>query len=191
MQLPQTLVHWLLTGSATTAIIFFGAGLTGFFETPRKRPAWVSAIHDVTLVLSLVHLAGTVLLPPRSEAWAAVGIVLYSVAVAVFLSAIEAARRTRLQRAFVDEPHPDRLITDGPFRYVRHPFYVGYIAGSLAAPVAVNSVVLSVLAAAMISLTVVAAFREERLWLSSPRGEAYREYQRHTGMFIPFVGRRR
>ena len=93
-------------------------------------------IHDAGPVLSLAHLAGVVFLPPRSDAAAVAGIMLYSLAVAVFLSAIESAKRTRLQRAFVDEPLPDRLITDGPYRWVRHPFYVGYILGAVAAPVA-------------------------------------------------------
>lgn len=191
MHLPQTLVHWVLVASAATAIIFYAAGLTSFFEAPRKRPVWVGVIHDAALVLSLVHLAGTVLLPPRSDGWAAAGIVLYSLAVAVFLSAIESARRTRLQRAFIDYPMPDRLITDGPYRFVRHPFYLGYIVGALAAPVAINSIVLSLLAAAMISITLLAAFREERVWLKSAKADAYREYRRKTGMFLPFIGRGR
>ena len=191
MQLPQTLVHWVLAASAATAIIFYGAGLTNFFETPRQRPPWVGAIHDAALVLSLVHLAGAVLLKPRSDAWASVGIMLYSLAVAVFLSAIESARRTRLQRAFIDGPLPDRIITEGPFRFVRHPFYLGYMLGAVAAPIAINSILLTVLAAMMITFTLFAAFREERVWLSSPRAEAYREYRRKTGMFLPFIGRGR
>ena len=108
----------------------------------------------------------------------------------VFLSEIESAKRTRLQRAFVDEPLPDRLITDGPYRWVRHPSYVGYILGAVAAPVAVANTGLTLIAAAMIALTLAAAFREKRAWLRSPRSQSYREYQARTGMFVPFVGRR-
>lgn len=190
MQLPQTLIHWLLSGSAAAAVIFFAAGLTTYFEVPSARRWWVRLIHDAGPVLSLAHLAGVVLLPPRSDAAAAAGIVLYSLAVAVFLSAIESAKRTRLQRAFVDEPLPDRLITDGPYRWVRHPFYVGYILGAIAAPVAVGGVVLALIAIAMVGLTLAAAIREERAWLRSARGPAYRLYRAKTGMFIPFARRR-
>lgn len=189
MQLPQTLIHWLLAGSASAAVIFFAAGLTTYFETAPTRRWWVHLIHDAGPVLSLAHLAGVVLLPPRSDAAATAGIVLYSLAVAMLLSAIESAKRTRLQRAFVDEPLPDRLITDGPYRWVRHPFYAGYILGAVAAPVAVAGTGLILIAVLMIGLTIAAALREERAWLRSPRGQAYRTYRAKTGMFVPFIGR--
>lgn len=169
--------------------MFFAAGLTSYFDRPVQRPAWVRAIHDATRVLALLHLLIVVLVPPRSDLWATVGIVLYTTAVAIFLAAIETARRTRLQRAFIDQPLPDRLITDGPFRWVRHPFYTGYICGAVAGPIAVKSATLVVLAAIMSTITISAAFREERVWLASPRAEAYRQYQRRTGMFLPLLGR--
>ena len=191
LQLPQTAAHWVLVGAATIAIIFFAVGLTTYFEAPKIRPRWVGLIHDSALVLALVHLVGTILLPPRSDRWAVAGILLYTLAVAVFLSAIEAARRTRLQRSFIDFPLPDRLITEGPFTWVRHPFFLGYILGALAAPIAISSLGLTILALCMITTTVSAAVREERVWLESPRADQYREYRRRTGMFVPFIGRGR
>jgi protein-S-isoprenylcysteine O-methyltransferase Ste14 len=39
----------------------------------------------------------------------------------------------------------------------------------------------------MIVTVVAAAFREERVWLSSPRAQEYRDYQQRTGMFFPNV----
>ena len=189
MQLPQTLIHWLLVGSAAAAIIFFNAGLANYFEHPNHRRWWVHLIHDAGMLLSLAHMAGVLLMPPRSEIFATAGIVLYCVAMTVFLAAIESARRTRLQRTFVDHPLPDRLITDGPYRWVRHPFYLGYMLGAVAAPVAIDSLVLLLLAVAMVGLTTLAAFREERIWLASPRAASYREYRARTGMLLPFIGR--
>ena len=189
MQLPQTLIHWLLVGSAAAAIIFFSAGLTTYFEHPSYRRWWIHLIHDASIVLSLAHMAGVLLMPPRSDFWAAVGILLYFLSMIVFLAAIESAKRTRLQRAFIDDPLPNRLISDGPYRWVRHPFYVGYMLGAVAAPVAIDSIGLMLLALAMVSLTTLAAFREERVWLASPRAASYRDYRSRTGMFLPFIGR--
>lgn len=186
---PQTAIHWVLAASAGAAVMFFAAGLNGYFERPIARPRWVRVVHGVTRWLSVLHAVVVVATPPRSDAWAAAGVACYSVAVALFLSAIEAARRTRLQRAFVDDPLPDRLIREGPFRWVRHPFYVGYVLGAVAGPLAVDSLALVVLAAAMVVLTVYAAVREERVWLASARADEYRRYRRQTGMFLPFVGR--
>lgn len=188
MALPQTLIHWLLAASAVAAVIFFAVGLTTYFDRPRRRPAWVGAIHTLGTVLSLTQLALVLSLLPRGDVWASVGIVMYTGAVTVFLSAIESARRTRLQRAFIDEPLPDRLITEGPYRWIRHPFYLGYILGALAAAVAIDSLALAVIAAIMIAISVAAAIHEERVWLKSAHAEAYRAYRARTGMFIPFIG---
>lgn len=188
MPLPQTLVHWLLAASAAGAVVFFAMGLTSYFDRPRFRPAWVRVIHTLGTALSVTQLVLVLSLPPRGEVWASAGIVMYLVAVTVFLSAIESGRRTRLQRAFIDEPLPDRLITEGPYRWIRHPFYLGYILGALAAPVATESLALAVIAAIMIAISVTAAIHEERVWLKSSHADAYRAYRARTAMFIPFIG---
>lgn len=188
MALPQTLIHWLLAASAAAAVGFFAMGLTAYFERARHRPWWVAAIHGFGTLLSLSQAGLVLSLQPRSDFWSYAGIALYMGAVTVFLSAIEAARRTRLQRAFIDAPLPDRLITEGPYRWVRHPFYLGYIMGALAAPVAINSLALAAIGSIMIAISVSAAIREERVWLNSARGDEYRAYQRKTGMIIPFIG---
>ena len=187
MRLPHTLLHWLLAGSAAAAVIFFTVGLTSFFEYRRDRPPWVRAIHDLGVLLALVHLVGVVVLPPRSDGYVAAGISLYAVGAMIFLSAIEAARRTRLQRSFMDLPLPDRLVTEGAYRFIRHPFYLGYLACAAAAPIAIDSVALGLVAVVMMTITITAAFREERVWLSSPRADEYRAYRRRTGMFVPFL----
>ena len=61
--------------------------------------------------------------------------------------------------------------------------------GAVAAPVAVAGTGLILIAVLMIGLTIAAALREERAWLRSPRGQAYRIYRAKTGMFVPFIGR--
>ena len=188
--MPDRAAHWLLVFSAVAAVSFFCVGLTSYFERRRDRPLWVRGIHDTGMLLSLVHLAGVFLLEPRSDGAAVAGVMMYTAAVSLFLGAIEAANRTRLQRSFVDLPLPDRLISDGPYRWVRHPFYLGYIIGAIAPMVAIDHVVVFVASSLMVLITVTAAFREERVWLSSPRADAYRDYTSRTGMFVPKLWRR-
>jgi protein-S-isoprenylcysteine O-methyltransferase Ste14 len=188
VQLPQTLTHWLLAGSSAAAVLFFAGGLTLYFErAPRAR--WVMAVHYLSMVLALLQVAAVVFLNPRAEGFVVAGIVMYWASLVLFLSAIESAKRTRLQRSFVDLPLPDRLITDGPFRWVRHPFCSGYLLGALAGPVAISDPAAIAIAAPLVVITLAAAWREEHVWLSSPaRADEYREYRKTTGMFIPFVG---
>jgi protein-S-isoprenylcysteine O-methyltransferase Ste14 len=188
--MPERAAHWLLVFSALAAVTFFCVGLTSYFERRPDRPLWVRGIHDAGMLLSLVHLTAVVVLQPRSDGFGMAGVAMYTVSVLLFLSAIESASRTRLQRAFVDQPLPDRLIAEGPYRWVRHPFYVGYIIGALAPAVAIDHVVVYVVSSLMILITVTAAFREERVWLTSPRADAYRDYCRRTGMFFPKLRRR-
>lgn len=185
---PQTLIHWLLAGASAASVMFFAVGLTSYFERS-PRPLWVLAVHYLSVILALLQVAGVVLITPRSDAFAGIGIAMYSLSVTIYLAAIEAAKRTRLQRSFIDHPLPDRLITDGPFKWVRHPFGAGYLIGALAAPIAIPDARIFVMAIPLIATTLLAAARDERVWLSSPRADEYREYRRKTGMFIPFVGR--
>jgi protein-S-isoprenylcysteine O-methyltransferase Ste14 len=186
--LPGSVAHWLFVVAAAGAVSFFFVGLPSYLERRTDRPLWARGIHDAGLLLALGHLAGVFLLPPRSENFALAGIVMYMVSVAIFLSAMDAARSTRMQRAFIDLPLPDRLITTGPYRWVRHPFYLGYMIGALAPCVAIDNVWIAVITALMCVIVLAAAFREERVWLAGPRAEAYREYQRRTGMFLPRIG---
>ena len=186
---PQTLIHWVLAGSAAAAVTFFAVGLTLYFERS-PRPFWVKVLHYTSMVLALLQVAGVLLLPPRADAWVALGIAMYTVSILLYLAAIEAAKRTRLQRSFVDHPLPDRLITDGPYQWVRHPFGAGYLLGALAAPVAIGDARMVLIAIPLVAMTIAAAVREERVWLASAHGDEYRAYRRRTGMFLPFIGRR-
>jgi protein-S-isoprenylcysteine O-methyltransferase Ste14 len=188
MQAPATLIHWLLSGAAIAVVAFFAAGLTLYFERS-PRPVWVLTLHYTSMVLAVMETAAVVFLPPRSDGWVVAGIIMYIAAIAVFLQAIESAQRTRLQRSFVDHPLPDRLITDGAYKWVRHPFCTGYLLGALAGPVSIDHRAVFLIAFPLVAISIYAAVREERVWLSSPRADEYREYRRRTGMFLPFIGR--
>jgi protein-S-isoprenylcysteine O-methyltransferase Ste14 len=187
-QLPQTLIHWALAGAAASAVTFFAVGLTLYFERS-PRPAWVIALHYSAMILAVLQVAGVLFLPPRADAFVALGVLMYTCSMLLYLAAIESAKRTRLQRSFVDHPLPDRLITDGPYRWVRHPFGTGYLLGALAAPVAIDDWRMLFVAVPLVLMTIAAAAREERVWMAGPLGDDYRAYRRRTGMFAPFIGR--
>jgi protein-S-isoprenylcysteine O-methyltransferase Ste14 len=188
VQFPDTLNHWLLVAASAAAVGFFAAGLTLYFERS-PRPFWVLAVHYLSMVLALLGFLGVFFLPTRSDVWVGIAIAMYVAAIAIFLSSIEAAKRTRLQRSFVDHPLPDRLITDGPYKWVRHPFCLGYLLGTMAGPIGIDHRVMFLFAAPLVVLSILAAVREEQVWLSGPRAAEYRDYRQQTGMFIPFVGR--
>src|SRR5687768_1765708 len=79
------------------------------------------------------------------------------------------------------------LVTAGPYRWVRHPFY-GAVALSLMAN-ALGAANWFLLAAglAVIALLVTRTDAEEARLLSR-FGDSYRTYMKHTGRFVPGVG---
>lgn len=77
------------------------------------------------------------------------------------------------------------LVTHGPYRYIRHPLYTvatfGFVSLGL---LATNWFMLSIALVAFVAIALFVVPREEEQ-LVRKFGEAYRQYQRHTGRFIP------
>jgi protein-S-isoprenylcysteine O-methyltransferase Ste14 len=83
-----------------------------------------------------------------------------------------------------------RLVTDGPYRYVRHPVYASIVAITVGSALVFRSYLLVGMAAASVAAGLWWASAEERL-LGSPQGlgDAYRTYASRTGRFLPRVRR--
>jgi len=83
-----------------------------------------------------------------------------------------------------------QLVSDGPYRYVRHPIYTAIIAITVGTTLVFRSYLLLVVAALSIFAHLWWAAAEEKL-LSSPEGlgDDYRTYASRTGRFLPRVRR--
>jgi protein-S-isoprenylcysteine O-methyltransferase Ste14 len=79
-----------------------------------------------------------------------------------------------------------RPITDGPFRYVRHPRYAGAMAAKIAFPLVFASALGWVLAVAWIALLFRKVLGEET-HLRNLFGPEYEAYARHTARLLPGV----
>lgn len=98
--------------------------------------------------------------------------------------AVWAMRRGRLR--ILPEPHPQTvLITDGPYRYLRHPMYTSVLLGAGALISTHNS--LDMLVAWLMLLVVlwVKLGYEERLL--DKRFPGYRIYRKSSWRLIPFI----
>jgi protein-S-isoprenylcysteine O-methyltransferase Ste14 len=76
------------------------------------------------------------------------------------------------------------LVTDGPYRWVRHPMYSAALILVGAASLLTGNVVVAVGGIVMFALLAARSRLEERRLLEK-FGDAYRSYQRRTGRFIP------
>ena len=88
------------------------------------------------------------------------------------------------------EVHEDHeLVRSGPYAFVRHPIYTGFIVHTVGAWLATGNVVL--VAGSLVvtfPLLYLRARTEERL-LRDELGPRYDAYARDVGMLVPFVGR--
>jgi protein-S-isoprenylcysteine O-methyltransferase Ste14 len=124
----------------------------------------------------------------QSLAWplAACGAVLASSSVVLY----EYTRRTVVDRNFytaLGGVVPAGVCERGPYRYIRHPFYLSYMVAFLAVMVAFPSPVTAAVCALNIALFVYLAFDDERVLLRSGLAGDYEAYRKRVGMFVPRV----
>ena len=173
--------------SGGSTLIVFAVALQHFFIQPATLTRAQRLFQDLSVVVGLTHGLGLLVLNSAAGRWAIAGIAMYGVALALFLSAIEAARRTPMTRTFVYEPKCDIILSTGPYRLIRHPIYLAYSLAWLAAPVAMHSVPLGLTAVFMIGCYVVSAREEERRLARGPRSVEYENYRARTWHLIPFL----
>lgn len=186
-QIPDTLLEWALTVMGGSTLIVFAVALQNFFVQPATLTRPQRLFQDVSVLIGLTHAIGLLVLNSATDLWAMVGIGMYSVALALFLSAIEAARRTPITRTFVYEPRCDTILSTGPYRIIRHPIYVAYSLAWLAAPVATQNWALGLTAAFMIGCYIFSAHEEERLLATGTHAAEYEQYRARTWRLIPFI----
>lgn len=79
------------------------------------------------------------------------------------------------------------LITSGPYRWVRHPFYSSAILFTLAISLAAANWFF-LLAGVLFFILIVIRTRTEEKHLLTRFGDEYRNYMRQTGRFFPWIG---
>ena len=102
----------------------------------------------------------------------------------LFWRAIGASRAAKLRLAF-DEEAPRGLVTEGPYRFVRHPFYTSYVMFWAGWALALWSAVSLLPLAIIITIYVVAARIEEQKFAGTPMAADYEAYRQRTGFFLP------
>ena len=111
-------------------------------------------------------------------------IVLYAVSLALFWSATITTRRRPLSFAFSPDT-PAHLTTDGPYRYIRHPFYAAYLLAWTTTVLLTGSLWLVPTVWLMRYLYYRAIAAEEAKFAASPLAAAYADYCRTTGRLVP------
>ncbi|MDE2240757.1 MAG: isoprenylcysteine carboxylmethyltransferase family protein, partial [Rhodospirillales bacterium] len=171
-----------VTGLAA-AICFaaFSWGVKRHFRSTGAMPMGMK----VTSLLSLGFFALFLLhIGHGASAFWPVALGLFIASLAVFAAAVSASRHTPPTLAF-DTDAPNFLLQHGPYRYVRHPFYLAYVLFWLGTAVATQAWFGWAAPLVMTALYIQAASREERKFATSELAGAYKAYCGRAGMFWP------
>ncbi|WP_297489500.1 isoprenylcysteine carboxylmethyltransferase family protein [Acidocella sp.] len=172
----------IVTGlDATACFAAFVWGVKAHFRSTGDMPLGMkltSGLSTALFVAFLWHMhAGT------SNFWL-LAVVLFTAAFAVFAAAIVASRKTPPTLAY-DTDSPSFLLNAGPYRYVRHPFYLAYVLFWFGTAIATNGLAGWLAPAIMTTLYLHAATREERKFANSELAAAYAAYRTRAGLFWP------
>ena len=166
------------------AFICFAAfvwGVKSHFRSTGDMPPGMkltSALSTLLFAAFLWHLAYG-----ASELWP-IALILFTAALGVFAAAIKASRINRPTLAF-DTDSPNFLLSHGPYRYVRHPFYLAYVLFWFGTAIAVHGLLAWAAPAIMTGLYIHAATREEQKFANSELASAYAAYRTRAGLFWP------
>ncbi len=179
---------WITLLVGLTCFLSFGFGIRFYFVKPERKTLPMYLITEVGSTIALVHLGllvwrgvGQSQLDPRMLAAA---LSLYVLSLTVFWWSWRTVREHRLTFAYSKDV-PQRLITGGPYRFVRHPFYTAYSLAFLAAPVGLAAWWLLPTSIFMFFVYRQSAVMEERKFATSALARQYGEYRRGTGRFLP------
>ena len=154
------------------------------FVSPEGIQARMRLIAALFLVFA-VKTIWVLAVSPISAVRAIIGLTLYGAAGWLFFAALRANCGRHLSVAFSGD-QPEHLVTWGPYRHIRHPFYASYCLTWLASAVAAQSIILLGIFACMTGCYWWAARFEEEKFSRSELAPAYARYRANTGMFLPF-----
>ena len=176
-------------------VLLAGAGCFGsfvwaawcHFHWDSQVPRGMKAVSVASLLAFAGFLYGV---SARPGGFRMAPLVLCVLSLLLFWWCILHTRRKRFVLAFSPDA-PVFLDTAGPYRVVRHPFYLAYLMFWVATALAVPGLLHGAAPAVMAVLYSLAAASEEAKFMDSALEGEYRAYSRRTGMFFPLLTRPR
>ncbi len=183
--LPAQLIAFAL---AAICCLSFLWGATRFFTRPTGRDPDASLLTLLSTLAVALHLATIGFFFAFEFATWAVGCLLYVASLALYWWCVRTNSAKPISYAYSGDA-PGHLVADGPYRFVRHPFYSTYMLTWLAGTLASGQPWLLLSVAVMAWAYNRAANFEEAKFADSELAEHYADYRRATGKFFPRLAR--
>lgn len=112
------------------------------------------------------------------------GLLLNVSSICLFFYTSSSLRKIQLSPIFsLDKP--TKLILDGPYRYIRHPFYTSYILAFCAAAIYTDRILAWSIVFVVYGLYLRASEQEECKFFDSTLKDEYLAYMQRVGRFLP------
>lgn len=172
----------------TTEITLFGSFIwviLRWFKKVEQTKRWeLYLIKYAGLIFVALHLIAASMSSFQNKILYAIGMLLLFLSAVLFFWAINVFKAQPPAIAFSDEI-VSPLQTNGPYKYIRHPFYSSYFLAWLGGTLATCNWWLLISVIVMGYVYYKAAKEEEKLWLSGKNREEYIVYKNQAGMFFP------
>jgi len=159
-----------------------------FKEKPKTYlqtlPLVLSTIDLVVLIVSLFQI-GTLEYKTEYQTLRVIGLAFYIIFSWVQIWSTKVLDDNFSQDIAIKKDH--HLVTNGPFKFIRHPQYLSQFLMDLGGAAATLSFVLAPLALIQIPFLFMRASMEDKL-LEKHFGENFRSYKKKSGMFFPYIG---
>jgi protein-S-isoprenylcysteine O-methyltransferase Ste14 len=169
------------------SLISYSWAMRKVFSKPSGDNQGMKVIRASSAISAAFNVGAIVLTPAIPAARALSAVLVYLFALALFFWAVRVNRQSSLSAAFSPDS-PRHLVTRGPYRWVRHPFYCAYLMTWTAGFVATGRWWLLPSIALMFIVYLKAAQVEEQKFARSPLAAEYRKYKDSTGQFLPIAG---
>lgn len=166
----------------------FAWATRSFFRRPSGTPARMKVVLVASAIFGILQIAEIITTPIQWSVLTVCAVAMQSAALLLFWWAVAVMRNSPPNIAFTNRAI-ERLITIGPYRYVRHPFYASYLSFWLAAVVLLTSALAVVAAVLMLVLYALAIRQEEIDIANSDLREEWRQYSSRTGALAPKIWR--
>ncbi len=176
-------IHLILYGLIVASLIW---GRFRFFKVSGGTPRVSVVLYDfavaIQILVTFYYMISTAYVPPLLVYFCSA---LYLLGLLLFWWAIVTAKS--LDFAFSDKV--GSIITTGPFKIVRHPFYVSYILVWFSSSLLFNLAILWITLFYLIVFYFLSASKEEKVILKSVYSTEYEKYIKNVGMFLPRISK--
>jgi protein-S-isoprenylcysteine O-methyltransferase Ste14 len=183
---PPLVALILVTLSLTASALFSRGNLSSGEREDRKNRWVLGAFALIGLMLgyapALSDRLDLFVVGGAATRW--VGVLLYAVGGALRIAPVFALGERFSGLVAIQRDH--ELVTDGLYRYIRNPSYLGLLIGTLGWALAFRSII-GILLTVLLVVPLVARMQAEEALLGERFGEAYAAYRARSWRLIPWV----